>query len=179
MKILKLYSLFILFIAIGVSCQSEKPSEEKSDPIDSVFQAGDDTLFRGSNIGDSPDHVRNSEKSRIVEDSDTLLHYQSTYTFESGLSDVEVYYTFDEFGLFEIQVDFYPRNEEAPSKLMAQLENYMTTRFGDPKELGTAKRWTTNSTTNSLVEITLSNESADAEEPFVSLNFLEPLPDEI
>jgi len=181
MKTLKLYSLLILLISIGVSCQSDKPAEEKEkkDSIDSVFQPVDDALFRGSNIGDNPGQVRNDEKSIIVTDTDSLLHYQNTYTFESGVSDVEVYYTFDEFGLFEIQVDFYPKNAETPGKLMPKIESYLTTRFGNSKALGTAKRWTTNSSSNNLVEITLSDESDDAEVPFVSLNFLEPLPDEI
>ncbi len=181
MKILKLYSLLILLVSIGVSCQSDKPTEqkEKKDSIDSVFQLADDALFRGSNIGDNPDQVRKNEKSIVVIDTDSLLHYQSTYTFESGASDVEMYYTFDEFGLFEIQVDFYPNNSEAPAKLISKIKDILTTRFGNPKELGTAKRWTTYSASNNLVEITLSDESADAEVPFVSLNFLEPLPDEI
>lgn len=180
MKILRLFSLLV-FVFVLISCQSELPPEQKIETVgvDAIFGTGGDALFRGSNISDKPSQVRTKETAVPTADSDSLIEYDYSFQLKSGTTEMHVFYTFDEFGLFEIQVDFYPESDEKAKDLVPKLEEQLTTRFGEPKEIGLSKRWTTFSVSNNIIEITLSNESTDAENAFISLNYLEPLPDEI
>jgi len=180
MKILRLFSFLFVTVAL-ISCEGEKPAETKIETveIETVFGTNKEGLFRGSDISDTAGQIRGKEKAAPTFDSDSLIEYDYTFQLKSGTTEMHLFYTFDEFGLFEIQVDFYPENEEKAKELLPELEEQLTTRFGEPKEAGLAKRWTTFSVSNNIIEITLSNESMDAENAFISLNYLEPLPDEI
>lgn len=180
MKILRLFSLLVVVFAL-VSCGGEKPAETKIETvgIETVFGTDKEGLFRGSDISDTPNKVRANEKAVPTVDSDSLIEYDYTFQLETGATEMHLFYTFDEFGLFEIQVDLYPETDEKAKELLPELEEQLTTRFGEPKEAGLAKRWTTFSVSNNIIEITLSNESSDSENAFISLNYLEPLPDEI
>lgn len=180
MRILKLFSL--LFFSLGIfACTSENPKEEEIIILeyDSVFRQDTTGLIRGSAMGDLAEDIVKREEGTPVVNSDSLVEYNYSYKFKSGNTDTRLYYTFDEFGLFEVQIDLYPETEEGAKALRSEIEAELNSKFGKSKELGSLKRWTTFSRSNSLVEITLSNESADAGEPFISLNYLEPLPDEI
>ena len=181
MRILKLYSL--LFFILGIfACASEQPGQEEIvliEKFDSVFREDTTGLIRGSSMGDLPQDILKREEGTPVINSDTLVEYDYSYNFKTGNTDARLYYTFDEFGLFEVQIDLHPQTEDDAKALRLEIENDLTANYGKSKELGSVKRWTTFSRSNSLVEITLSNESADIGKPFISLNYLEPLPDEI
>lgn len=181
MRILKLYSL--LFFILGVfACASEQPNEEEIvivEEFDSVFREDTTGLIRGSAMGDLPEDVVKREDGTPVVNSDTLVEYDYSYNLTTGNTDTRLYYAFDEFGLFEVQIDLYPETEDEAEALRLEIEKELTTNYGKSKELGSLKRWTTFSRSNSLVEITLSDESGDVGKPFISLNYLEPLPDEI
>lgn len=180
MNILRLFSLLVFLIAL-VSCQNDAPPVQQVETvgIDAIFGTDEDALFRGSDISDPPNEIRTQEKAEPTVDSDSLIEYDYTYQLKSGATEMHLFYTFDEFGLFEIQVDLYPEDEEKAKTLIPLIEKQLTTRFGEPKQMGLSKRWTTFSVSNNIIEITLSNESLDAENAFISLNYLEPLPDEI
>ncbi|NEN25272.1 hypothetical protein G3O08_17380 [Cryomorpha ignava] len=177
---MRLFSLLVFVFAL-ISCQSEPQPEQKIEMVgvEAIFGTEKGALFRGSNISDQPKQIRTREKAIPTIDSDSLIEYDYTYQLKSGYTEMHVFYTFDEFGLFEIQVDFYPESDEKAKDLLPKLEEQLTSRFGEPKENGLSKRWTTFSVSNNIIEITLSNESLDAENAFISLNYLEPLPDEI
>lgn len=180
MRILKLYSL--LFVILGVfACATEPPTQDEELVVefDSVFGEDSVGLIRGSAMGDLPGDIVKREEGTPTVNSDSLVEYDYSYNLKTGNTNAHLYYTFDEFGLFEVQMDLYPENEDDAKALRSEIEEELTTKYGKSKELGSIKRWTTFSRSNSLVEITLSNESADAGKPFISLNYLEPLPDEI
>ena len=144
-----------------------------------IFGNDSVSLFRGSAMGDLPEDVLAKEKGKATVESDSIVEYDYTFKLQSGKTRIHLFYTFDEFGLFEIQTDFYPESEASAEDLMPILIAELTEKFGNPKQTGVILRWTTVSKSNSLIEITLSNETPDAGEPFVSLNYLEPLPDEL
>ena len=179
MRILKLFSL--LFFLLGIfSCASEQPKQdEEVIEFDSVFREDTAGLIRGSAMGDLPEDIVRREKATPVLNSDTLVEYDYSYNLKTGNTDARLYYAFDEFGLFEVQIDLYPKTEDEAKALRMEIDEELTAKFGKSKELGSVKRWTSFSRSNNLVEITLSNETADAGKPFISLNYLEPLPDEI
>lgn len=184
MRISKLYkipALLFFLILIAVSC-AEQPRRDKVDEkatLADFFGPDSVALFRGHQMGDTAQSVRRSENNTPIVDTDTLLQYHYLYNFESDTTDIDFYYTIDSYGLFEIQADLHPRTKEGAKKLMSEITEILNQKYGSYKEMGLVQRWTTNSSSNELIEITLSNESEDYEEPFISLNFLEPLPNEI
>lgn len=181
MRILKLFSgSFMLFLAlVFLSACSDGGHTENPQSLEMVFGKDSIGLFRSHQMGDSAEAIRATEPSIPLLDTDTLLKYNYTYNLESDTTAVDIFYTIDSYGLFEIQVDMRPETLDGTEELMRKTSAILTRKYGDYKKMGIVRRWTTNSPSNNLIEITLSNESEDAGEPFVSLNFLEPLPDEL
>lgn len=171
--------LSLMAIAMFGCGGGENAVVDKEDIVYSL--AGDDSsgLFRGHNMGDLPEAVRKNEAWQPVIDSDTLMRYGHTLKRDSAKVEVIAYYTFDTFGLFEMQFDLLPADEEVVKELREEFEDYFTQRFGKPDRLGISQRWTTVSPSNARVEILLTNESADYGKPFLSLNFYESIGDEI
>lgn len=179
MRILNLFSLCVVVI-VAFSCKTEKSNDVKKENFfDTIFINDSIGLIRGSNMAVLPDEVLKNEPGKPVLENDSILEYVYDYELPTGKTKTRLHYNFDEFGLFEIQIDLYPETEEDAKKMITEIDEYLTQKFGNSKALGTVKRWTTFGQSNRLIEITLSNETADFGKPFVSLNYLEPLPDEI
>lgn len=161
-------------------CEQPPPAAEEEPPFARVLlNPGDAAAIRGSQPGDTPDEVRDRETFTLREGSDTLLVYTGQLEFGDSPVSVTVFYNFDEFGLFEFQFDLRPASRPEASALFEELKIFLTALYGDPEPMGTGLRFTSFSPSNNVVEITLSDESAETGTPFVSLNFLEPLDDEI
>lgn len=168
-------------VIISSACK-DQPQPEKVDEkatLADFFGADSLSIFRNHQMGDTAQAVRKSENNTPIVDTDSLLQYHYLYNFESDSTDIDVYYTIDSYGLFEIQADLHPKTKEGAKKLVAEITEILNQKYGTYKEMGLVQRWTTNSPSNELIEITLSNESEDYGSPFISLNFLEPLPNEI
>ena len=168
-------------VIISSACK-DQPQPEKAHEkatLADFFGSDSMTFFRGHQMGDTAQSVRRSESTTPIVDTDSLLQYHYFYHFESDSTDIDVYYTIDSYGLFEIQADLHPKTKEGAKKLMTKITDILNQKYGSYKEMGLVQRWTTNSPSNELIEITLSNESEDYGSPFISLNFLEPLPNEI
>ncbi|MCA1763474.1 MAG: hypothetical protein ABR574_07570 [Cryomorphaceae bacterium] len=175
---LKWYSAFLLLLLFA--CGSETgQKEEAMKPIITQLFANNQGLFRDASIGQSYAETNIPDSAEIIQNTDSLIQYELDIQYGDSSSNVTVYYTFDDFGLFEIQVDVFPRGKEAAAYYMNLLEDELSERFGDYNRIGAVKRWTTASPSNNRVEISLSNETADYGEPFISLNFLEPLEEEV
>lgn len=166
----------MLLLACGPEPKQDK-SESQS--VATQLLGEGEGLFRDANIGASYGHTELPDSAQVLQNTDSLISYKLQIHRGDSSSQVTVYYTFDDFGLFEIQVDVFPLQAEASEYYMNLLEKELTNRFGDYNRVGAVKRWTTVSPSNNTVEISLSNESADYGEPFISLNYLEPLEEEI
>ncbi len=170
---------FILLLIVGSACTEQPHVDVKKSTLDDFFGTDSLALFRGHQMGDTAQNIRQSEDLSPIVDTDSLLQYHYFYNLESDSTDIDLYYTIDSYGLFEIQADLHPKSEGGAENIMAKITEILNERYGDYKEAGIVRRWTTNNKSNELIEITLSNESEDYGSPFVSLNFLEPLPNEI
>ncbi len=178
------YRLFFLaLLVMGLGCSGEKEiSEEaagKARFVNVLFGNDSTTLFRSASIAAGVGRVENGEPHKPSLSSDSLLTYEFSLGEDSLESSVELFYSFDTYGLFEVQADIYPQTDSIAKFISEDIAEYLNDRFGSAKQIGIVKRWTTNSASNTIIEITLSNETADSDEPFVSLNFLEPLDDEL
>jgi len=175
---LRWYSAFLLLLLFA--CGNEpKQKEAELQPVLAQLFGDSEGLFRDADIGQQISQTEIPDSAEVLQNTDSLISYKLQVNRLDSSSEVTVYYTFDDFGLFEIQVDIFPLNPNASSYYMSILQDELTGRYGDFNQMGAVKRWTTVSPSNNRVEISLSNESADYGEPFISLNYLEPLEEEI
>jgi hypothetical protein len=109
-----------------------------------------------------------------------LLVFDGEVHYDGRPVRTTVYYSFDDFGLFEIQFDLFPRSPGDASKVFRALKAKLTLIYGRAIQL-TPKtmRFSTFSPSNNVVELTLSDETDESGMPFISFNIIEPLDDEI
>jgi len=177
MKILKWCSLIMLAIAVG-ACGSKQAEKVTESDLLQLFGKDPKSMFRGSEMGEKTDAVMGREGAALIFASDSLLEYQLSFSFEEENIPSKIYYSFDEFGLFEIQVDM-SKSAGVSSTLHSDIEQILSERFGDGEKDGAYLLWTTNSPSNRLVEITLSEDQQLDGKPFLSLNYLEQLDGEL
>lgn len=171
--------LAILAASWFSGCEQPPATKEKLSFAQMLLDPSDSSGIRGSHPGDSPEEVRKRETLEPEVNTDTLLIYAWQRDFDERPVEVMLFYSFDEFGLFEFQFDLRPESGSEASALFRELETLLTARYGEPIPTRTGLRFTSFSPSNNVVEITLSDESKELGSPFVSLNFLEPLDDEI
>ncbi len=171
---------FVLVVA-SISIFSCAPVVHDQDVsiVERVCLSKNEKTFRGMQLGSSMEHVREFEKLALFDDKDSILEYHEALGWRGDTLQMVVYYTFDSYGLFEVQVDLFAETEEGVNAAFSAFEAHYDTLFGEPDCSGQVCRWTTVSGSNSLVEVTLSNESAGVVPPFLSINYLEPLSNEI
>jgi hypothetical protein len=166
--------------ALLVSCGNEAPkTEEESDIFVMACQPEQEGMFRGVKLGDGFLDVRNEVPEQPVSDADSVLEYHHTIPWKGRDNELVVYYTFDSFGLFEIQADLFLNDKARTDEAFSSFQMHFDSLYGEHSCTGQLCRWTTFSRSNNVVEVTLSNESFDPEHPFLSINFLEPLSNEI
>lgn len=167
-------SLFML------SCGGEPSvAEKEANLVSLVLLPESKGKFRGVDLGDAYLDVRNKLDGKAVADADSVLEYHHEIPWRKDENKLVVYYTFDSFGLFEIQADLFLDDKAKTDEAFRLFQAHFDTLYGTPECTGQFCRWTTYSRSNNMVEVTLSNESFDMDHPFVSINFLEPLSNEI
>ncbi len=156
------------------------PAREDASGFAAVILApGEGASIRGTQLGDALEAVRKRETFVLTEEGLTHLIYESEVDINERPAEVSVYYNFDEFGLFEIQIDIFPEERADAVLAFDRLKTLLTSLYGAPRKALGGLRFTSYSPSNNVVEITLTDESAEAGVPFVSLNYLEPLDDEV
>jgi hypothetical protein len=174
MTTLKWFSLITLLFCFGCSQSDQSRSIRNKDEI-LIEESG---FFRGYKLGWSTDSVLTKESWTPVLSNDSVIEYhQSVIIMEDSLP-LDAYLAFDELGLFEVQVDVFTDGDSLSKGIIETWSKKLTESFGEPEDLVTARRWTTMSASNNLVEITLSLDRTPQSEPFISLNYLETLDDE-
>ncbi len=168
--ILKWFSLAIILAAC-----SPQPKKD-IDVCRAVVVPEANGLIRGAKMGMTQNELKSVESGVLVGESDSLLFFQTGFLLDDTIK-ANVFYSFDSFGLFEVQLDLYRANSKWPSDQLKELDSCFTSAFGEYDKLGSTKRWTTISGSNSVIEISLGIELDQDDKPFLSLNFLEPLDD--
>lgn len=130
-------------------------------------------------MADAPEMVSKKETEDAKFSSDSLIQYQFNYIDDTDTLEIDLYYAFDTFGLFEIQSDIYTSSNPENKAWFSQLKKGLTEQFGDANTMGKTHRWTTSSPSNNIVEISLGEEQDEDGTPFISLNILEPLENEL
>lgn len=173
MNILKLFS-YLAFTLLIVACnEAKRPTE--SNVFKVLFLPNNGAFFRGHDMSDKAEEILKSEVGQALINTDSLLTYRLSFPFKLDTIDAHLYYTFDSFGLFEIQADLYVSNPDWMKPFLAQIDSGLTQAYGLSKTVGSIKTWTTVSPSNNIIEITLGSELDENDITFLSLNLLEPL----
>lgn len=167
--------MFSAFLFVLNSCENTQEHRKAFNIIAGNTESGQ---LRGMSIGDEKEKVLALETLELIEDNDDELYYSAVLDAESE-SSFSVYYIFDQYGLFEIQVDVFPVDGAEVKELFDDFEKLFSERYGDGEKKGNAIIWSTYSRNNTHIDVRLSNESADYGKPFLSINFFEPMETEI
>lgn len=173
------FTFLAVITSLWISGCNQPAVEEEASFPQTLLDPGSSAAIRGSQPGDTPDKVRKRETLDLSKNTDSLLVYVGQLDFNERPVDITLLYSFDEFGLYEFQFDLYPASKSDASNLFGEFRNFLTTLYGVPKKDGLSLRFTSFSPSNNTVEVTLTDETSQAETPFVTLIFLETLDDEI
>lgn len=174
---MRLCSSILVGIILFISCSEIRKENPKEKDIFGIAASGK-SLFRGVSMGDKVDFVLSKETGQVNFKSDSLLELSSNIVMNNEEVSMRLFYSFDEYGLFEIQADIF-LSEKGTENLKKRLTRKLTGRYGDPKEFVDYVAWSTFNQSNDLIEITLSDDVDLNGISFLSLNFLEPLNDKI
>jgi hypothetical protein len=166
-----------LGLVLAIGCNP--PINDKRDFAEALLLTDTGRSTRGSQMGQVPAEVKEKERFTLMHDSDSLLIYEGEVPYDERDVRCVTYYSFDDYGLFEVQFDIYPPTPSDAEKVFAAIKGKLTLVYGRPYSTGTGWSFSTFSPSNNVIEITLTDESAEAGVPFISLNFIEPLDDEV
>jgi hypothetical protein len=162
----------LVFVLIGLaSCSSEKEQEEATPSLAAQI-LGNEGEFCGHKMGDSMDSVAGRDREFLFKRTRDELNYSIPFS-QTDSAYFDIIYVFDQFGLFEIQVDIYASTDEETTELFSEFRELLVARYGSPIEKPESAFWKTK-TGDHNIEITLRDESIDYDKPFLSLNILEP-----
>ncbi len=185
MKIVHMYkffltcAVFLTICTVGMTSCEDKPPAKELSLVELVCQPKSGGHFRGVSLGTNPDAVISAEIINPTSATDTVIEYRNNIEWNGEEMELVIYYAFDSFGLFEIQADLFTETKDGTRDAFEEFDAYFDESYGEPNCTGMMCRWTTFGTSNNLVEVTLSSESMDDSHPFLSINYLEPLSDEI
>jgi hypothetical protein len=162
----------LVFALTGLSsCKSDKEQEETTPSLAAQI-LGNEGEFRGNKMGDTMDSVARHDSEFLFKRTRDELNYSIPFS-QTDSAHFDVIYVFDRFGLFEIQVDIYTSNNKENKELFKEFREFLVNRYGAPIEKPESAFWKAK-TGDHNIEITLRDESADYDKPFLSLNILEP-----
>jgi hypothetical protein len=163
-----------------ISCSGDRSvTEKQEDIVTLVCQPDLEGAFMGAALGESYTEVRKKICQKPIADAESVLECHRDIFWKGENNKLVAYYTFDSFGLFEIQADLFLPDEGKTDSAFNGFRAHFDSLYGENQCVGQHCRWTTFSRSNNLVEVTLSKESFDMDHPFLSINFLEPINDEI
>jgi hypothetical protein len=162
--------MFILFIHLA-GCKTEKKQAD-STPLLAEQIMGNSGHFRGHSIGDILDSVVLSEREFLFKRTRDELNYSIPFS-PTDSAHFDVAYVFDQFGLFEIQVDIYPTTDKETARFFNDFKTIFQAKYGQAIEKAGSAFWNVKDGERKI-EITLRDESIDYEKPFLSINILEP-----
>jgi len=136
--------------------------------FDSIIKS-EEGHFRGIEIGASLDEVKKSESVKPQDEEEDYLYYD----IELGADDsYAISYSFDEKGLYEIQVDVFFEQPQSAVDLFSKFRTYFGEKYGSSKEEDDGyATWLTTSSVSDEIEISLIDESAGYDYGKISITF--------
>lgn len=175
-----LYGLLLVAGIFGFSCNTENTKSSEQIPLYStVCQPHLGGMFRGFTLGESIADFVGKNPDLDTRNIGSGFSKRYDISWKETAQSLEVFYTFDSYGLYEIQADLYIDDKDDTKEAFSIFQTYFDSLYGASACEGGTCLWTTFSISNLVVEVSLSIESVDSNSSFISINFLEPLTDEI
>jgi hypothetical protein len=149
-----LSGIVLLFIVLlQISC-TQKPEVAAYDETFQNIFVSDSGQFRGVNIGDNLETVRQTERGTLIEAQPNYLLYQDTL----GRNDTfDVAYYFDPSGLYTINFRGNFNKTERANQVFTSFNDYYTRLHGNPSIRDGYYTWKTSSEKSKHIEISLIN----------------------
>ena len=154
---------FLFFACLHLlSCTTHKEPSAKVEDYDPVMKTlfrTDSGLFRGANLGMKTTEVKRMEQARKPdEEEQNYLSY--SFAFRDTIQ-CSYYYNFEEEGLDEIGINIYRTKAPNLDWLFTNLKQYLTKKYGAPRQENNLLIWYVKDQGREGAEITLSDESKD------------------
>lgn len=165
-------TLFFLLLLAG--CSSPEPVEVEGFNLLKFLVGKEAGHFRGSNIGESMKEVEKREAQTPAKLNEKELKYVIKIP-EKDSAYMEVFYQFDQYGLFEIQADVYLFDQELTGQLFAEFRTHFDKLYGKSTMDSGYTSWKTLSKRKYEINISLIDESEDYGYSLLSITFHEEL----
>ncbi len=161
---------FVLF-AIGLLVLACNNAPEKT-PAEKILRHSEGGDFRGVNIGDDRESVSQFENGNSVYSMpDELVYRIEGEGAESTW--YEISYNFNQQGLYDINMDIYPKNDSGLSELKNEFVEYYITKYGECKYYNGYCQWRAMTSNGHIVSITLTDSISESPRPRLKVNFNE------
>lgn len=172
----RIITIFIVVLLgnSSISCSPEKKQEKERTRAeirtDEIF--GEGGHFRGNTIGQHIQEVVKADRDFLFKKQEDELNYSIPFS-PTDSAHFDVAYFFNQKHLYEIQVDVLINSDQEVKKLFGAFKEKLINRHGNPSEKTDYAYWEVKENGHQL-EITLRNESAEYNRPFLSLHIIEP-----
>jgi hypothetical protein len=148
------------FLIIAVySCKTSTESKlAKYHPALEKIVRSETGAFRGFNLGDKVDTVKQHEPEQPVEADEGYLYYE--YKIDDTTGSYSISYHFDEKGLKEIQSDIFVTNVNNTDPIFNAFKAYFDEHYGGSQLDMGYNVWSVKSEKYGDVKINLTDESA-------------------
>jgi hypothetical protein len=128
--------------------------------------------FRGINIGDDRESVLKAENGSTVYSMPDELVYRID---PNGTDSTwyEISYNFNQQGLYDINMDVYPKNDSGMRALKNEFVQYYINRYGDCKYHNGYCQWRAMTGNGHIVSITLTDSISTTPRPCLKVKFNE------
>lgn len=168
----KLFILVSVVSALFASCSSNEESKETKEKELTLFQkiVQDSTHhFHSVDLGQAIGEVKLAEKTKVKDEQDDYLFYEvpidatTNYTFA---------YSFDDDGLYEIQVDVFLKDKEEALGLFTEFKRDYIKKYGPMSEKDTGYAfWQILLPDSNEAEISVMEESDEFDQGKLSITF--------
>lgn len=148
----------LLFTTFAVSCSHPTLKTSVPDSAFDTVMRSDKGVFRGFSLGDRFDTVQAKELLKPIESDSGYLYYEAKL---DTIGSFNITYSFDEYGLNEIQSDIYINNAANADGVFSKFKSYFDEHYGNSESRQGFTVWTVKSKKYGVVRIDLSDESSD------------------
>ena len=111
-------------------------------------------------------------KKEIPFTGNQLFHRHLLYT-KQYITILYITYNFNEQGLYDIELDIFPKSDVDTKALFGQFKGYYDKRYGTSSAEDGYTTWFAQSHQGTDVEITMIDESIEMNKPYLSISFYE------
>lgn len=168
---------FLCFVAVTIllaSCgeqNAEEKQPEKSE-LSQLLESIDGGDVRGNSIGDGMDDVLQREKNNIVYNMPDEITCRIPLSMKDSTF-YDITYNFNDQGLYVIELDLFPANENDAQKLFGEFRSFYDLRYGASTADDGYTTWFAKSEHGTDVEITMIEESKEMQRPYLGVTFYE------